>query len=158
MVKTTTCNFSGYKIYPGHGIRFIRIDSKVFVFIDAKSTSAFHQKKNPRKVAWTPIYRRLHKKGTVEEAQKRKARKVVKVERAIVGASLDVIRAKRNQKPEVRQASRDAALKEIKERKKVQKAKKEADKKKPAVAAGAKAPKPAKVKQTKQKPGKAGGR
>ena len=44
------------------------------------------------------------------------------MQRAIVGASLEVIRAKRNQKPEVRAAAREAALRELKEKKRKEKA------------------------------------
>ena len=76
------------------------------------------KKTNPRKVPWTAVYRRLRKKGIVEESTKKKTRRTQKTQRAIVGASLEVIQAKRNQKPEVRQAARENALKAIKEKKK----------------------------------------
>jgi hypothetical protein len=52
----------------------------------------------------------LHKKGKQEEVQKKKTRKTKKLQRAIVGTTLEDINAKRNQKPEVRQANREAAL------------------------------------------------
>jgi len=123
-MKTELCQFSGFKIYPGHGSRLIRTDMKLFVFINGKSKAAFLFKKNPRKIAWTQIYRRAHKKGALEEAAKKKTRKTQKVQRAIVGASLETIKAKRTQKPEVRAAAREAALREIKEKKKAQKAQK----------------------------------
>lgn len=59
----------------------------------------------------------------VSEVQRRKRRSANKsAARAIVGASLEVIQKKRTEKPEVRQASRDAALREIKERAKKAKA------------------------------------
>jgi len=113
-MKTGLCNFSGFRIYPAKGIKFIRADAKIFTFVDRKAKSLFLNRKNPRKVAWTQAYRRLHKKGLTEEIIKKKTRKVQKVERAIVGASLEIIRQKRNQKPEMRAAARDAALKEAK--------------------------------------------
>jgi len=125
-MKTEVCNFSGYKIHPGKGIRFIRGDCRVFVFLSNKCEASFHMRRNPRKITWTQIYRRVHKKGTLEETQKKKARKTQKVQRAIVGATLEVIKAKRNQKPEQRAAQRESALREIKEKKKAEtKAKKE---------------------------------
>merc|ERR1719198_1577077 len=70
----------------------------------------------------------MHKKGTLEENAKKKSRKVNKAAtKAVVGASLELIKAKRNQKPEVRAAAREAALREVKERAKAkQAAKKEA--------------------------------
>jgi large subunit ribosomal protein L24e len=82
---------------------------QTFTFMDSKSKHLFLNRKNPRKVAWTQAYRRLHRKGLTEEIVKKKTRKVQKVERAIVGASLEVIRQKRNQKPEMRAAAREAA-------------------------------------------------
>ena len=126
--QTLTCNFSGYKIYPGHGIRFIRSDSKTFNFVNTKSAALFLAKKNPRKISWTVVYRRVHKKGIVEEEKRRRTRRTQKLQRAIVGASLEAIKAKRTQTKEVRQAQRDAALREIKDRKKKE-AKAVADKK-----------------------------
>ena len=76
VVKTEVCSYSGFRIYPGHGIKFVRGDSKPFLFINRKSKSYFHQKFNPRKIAWTLLYRRMHKKGTLEDTQKKAKRKV----------------------------------------------------------------------------------
>merc|ERR1719503_301220 len=85
---------------------------------------------NPRKLAWTQLYRRMHKKGTLEESARKKARKVNKgATKAVVGASLELIKAKRNQKPEVRAAAREAALREVKERAKAKQAAKKVEKK-----------------------------
>ena len=141
VVKTEVCTFNGLKIYPGHGILYARSDSKSFKFISRKVKSCFHQRFNPRKLAWTMLYRRMHKKGTLEDNTKKKARKVTKAAtKAVVGASLELIKSKRNQKPEVRAAAREAALREIKERAKAKQAQKKADK--PKAAAQAKAPPP----------------
>merc|ERR1711976_829011 len=109
VVKTETCNFSGYRIYPGHGKRYIRCDSRPFWFLNKRCRSGFDLKRNPRKLDWTQLYRRLHKKGTIEEVAKKRTRRTVKVQRGVEGADLAYIRAKRNQKPEVRQAAREAA-------------------------------------------------
>ncbi|KAG7275928.1 hypothetical protein CRUP_011378 [Coryphaenoides rupestris] len=70
-MKVELCSFSGYKIYPGHGRRYARIDGKV---------------------------------------AKKRTRRAVKFQRAITGASLADIMAKRNQKPEVRKAQREQAI------------------------------------------------
>ena len=135
VVKTETCSFSGLRIYPGHGIFFVRGDSKGFKFVNRKVKSLFTQRLNPRKLAWTVLYRRMHKKGTLEDTSKKKARKVNKTAiKAVAGVSLDVIKAKRNQKPEVRAAAREAALREVKERAKAKQAAKKVDKPKAAPA------------------------
>jgi large subunit ribosomal protein L24e len=61
----------------------------------------------------------------VSEVQRKKRRTLGKATaRSIVGASLEVINKRRTEKPEVRQASRDAALRELKERAKKAKAEK----------------------------------
>jgi large subunit ribosomal protein L24e len=46
-------------------------------------------KKKPAKLMWTQAWRRLNKKGKEEGIVRKKARRVVKTTRAIVGASLD---------------------------------------------------------------------
>ena len=50
------------------------------------------------------------------ETARRKKRSVKTSNRSLVGASLEVIQKKRSEKTEVRAAARDAALREIKER------------------------------------------
>ncbi|XP_078416588.1 large ribosomal subunit protein eL24, partial [Cetorhinus maximus] len=116
--RVELCSFSGYKIYPGHGKRYARIDGKVFQFLNSKCESAFLSKRNPRQINWTVLYRRKHKKGQSEEIQKKRSRRAVKFQRAITGASLAEIMAKRNQKPEVRKAQREQAIRAAKEAKK----------------------------------------
>ncbi|MCO5580102.1 hypothetical protein L7F22_033968 [Adiantum nelumboides] len=98
-MKVETCAFSQRKIYPGKGKLYVRGDSKVFRFVSSKNESLFLQRKNPRKIAWTIVYRRMHKKGITEEIAKKRSRKTVKHQRGIVGASLDSIAARRNQNP-----------------------------------------------------------
>ena len=81
--------------------------------LDGKSESQFLDKKNPRKIHWTQVYRRMHKKGIVEEIRKRRARKAVKAPRAIVGLAVDALNAKRNQTDDARKAAREAALRYV---------------------------------------------
>merc|ERR1712121_393413 len=123
-MKLELCNFSGFKIYPGHGKRFIRIDGKLFNFLSKKSERSFLMKRNPRKISWTVLYRKKHKKGTQEEISKKRTRRTVKFQRAIQGASLEAILAKRNMKPEVREAQRDQAIKAAKDKAKAVKSEK----------------------------------
>mmetsp|Transcript_49961 Transcript_49961/g.122686 ORF Transcript_49961/g.122686 Transcript_49961/m.122686 type:complete len:157 (-) Transcript_49961:55-525(-) len=121
-MKTEICAFSGRKVMPGRGVRFVRCDSRSFFFLDSKSRSFFAKKKNPRQIDWTVLFRKLHHKDkTASSNTAKRKRKTVKVERAVVGASLQLIRDRRNQKPEVRQAQREAAVREAKEKKKAAK-------------------------------------
>ncbi|KAG1471278.1 hypothetical protein G6F56_002216 [Rhizopus delemar] len=107
-MKLEICSFSGQKIYP------------------SKAESYFLQRLNPRKIRWTSIYRRLNKKGMTEEVHKKRSRRTVKHDRAVVGASWDAIRAKRNQKPDARAAARQAAISKSKDAKKAAAAAKKA--------------------------------
>ncbi|OEL38644.1 Zinc finger protein VAR3, chloroplastic [Dichanthelium oligosanthes] len=127
--RTELCRFSGQKIYPGKGIRFIRADSQVFLFANSKCKRYFHNRLKPAKLTWTAMYRKQHKKDIHAEAVKKRRRTTKKpYSRSIVGATLEVIQKKRSEKPEVRDAAREAALREIKERIKKTKDEKKAKK------------------------------
>merc|ERR1712079_433051 len=129
-MKIDLCNYSGYKCYPSRGITYVKADGKTFRFLDGRSKKAHMLKRNPRKVTWTVLYRREHRKGVEEEVSKKRTKRTQKFQRAVVGATLQDILAKRNQKPDVRKAQREQAIRAAKEVKKTQKATK-----KPAAAA-----------------------
>lgn len=106
-----TCIFSGFKIYPGHGKYVVKADGKTLHFINRKSEFAhLKRKKNPRSTRWTFLYRVKNKKGTQDVSVKKKTRRTHKHQKAVVGASLTEIMAKRNQKPEIRKAQREEAV------------------------------------------------
>merc|ERR1712119_193306 len=111
----------GYKIYPGHGRTLVKADGKSYKFLSSRTHKAHMLKRNPRKVTWTVLYRRKHKKGIEEEAAKKRTKRTQKFQRAVVGATLQDIMAKRNQKPEVRKAQREQAVRAAKESKKTTK-------------------------------------
>ncbi|XP_043217026.1 60S ribosomal protein L24-like [Amphibalanus amphitrite] len=115
-MRVGLCIFSGFKIYPGHGKTAVKADGKAYTFIHKKAERSFNMKRNPREVTWTILYRRKNKKGQDEEMVKKRARRTHKFQRAIVGASLSDIMAKRNMKPEVRKAQREQAIKAAKEK------------------------------------------
>ncbi|KAI8627837.1 60S ribosomal protein L24a [Xylariaceae sp. FL1651] len=134
-MRTYDDTFSGQRIYPGKGKLYVRGDSKIFRFQNGKSESLFLQRKNPRRISWTVLYRRQHRKGITEEAAKKRTRRTVKAQRAIVGASLDVIKEKRSMRPEARSAARLQAIKESKEKKAEAQAAKKSEKAKSAATA-----------------------
>merc|ERR1712167_334239 len=92
VVKTDLCNYSGFRIYPGHGKKFVRSDQKMFTFITAKSERCFKKKR-------------------------RKAKKTVVRQREISGISAEMLEKKRAARPVQKDKARDAALKELKSRK-----------------------------------------
>merc|ERR1712025_1003890 len=118
IMKLELCAFSGFKIYPGHGKRHVTKEGRAFIFINSKCEKSHLMKRNPRKINWTQLYRRKHKKGQQEEVAKKRTRRNTKYQRAITGASLADIMAKRNQKPEVRKAQREQAIRAAKEKQK----------------------------------------
>merc|ERR1712093_371567 len=134
-MRTYDDTFSGQKIYPGKGKLYVRADSKIFRFQNGKTESLFLQRKNPRRIAWTVLFRRQHKKGISEEVAKKRSRRTVKSQRAIVGASLDVVKERRSQRPEARSAARQAAIKEGKEKRAAAQSAKKAEKAKNAAGA-----------------------
>ncbi|PVU99004.1 hypothetical protein BB559_001068 [Furculomyces boomerangus] len=123
-MKLEICSFSGYKIYPGHGKLFVRSDSRIFHFINGKTESLFHQGKNPRKLSWTVVYRGVHRKGISEEVAKKRTRRTVKYNRAIVGVSWEALQSRKNEKPEVRAAARKTAIEKAKSLRKTKPVKK----------------------------------
>merc|ERR1719192_2064242 len=96
----------------------VKADGKTYKFLSSRTQKAHDLKRNPRKITWTVLYRRKHKKGIEEDVSKKKTRRTQKFQRAVVGATLQDIMAKRNQKPEVRKAQREQAIRAAKEAKK----------------------------------------
>merc|ERR1712176_742893 len=117
-MKIDLCIYSGYKIYPGHGRSLIKVDGKTYKFLSSRTHKAHLLKRNPREVTWTVLYRRKHEKGQEEDVSKKRNKTTQKFQRAVVGATLQDIMAKRNQKPEVRKAQREQAVRAAKDAKK----------------------------------------
>merc|ERR1711887_67909 len=118
-MRTEICQFSGLKIYPGHGKSYVRFDGKKIQLINGKCEKLLRTKKNPRKITWTIFYSRKHKKGTMTEIDARKrSRRALKTQRGVAGKNWAEIQAMKTVKPEVRKATRDAAIAEAKRKKK----------------------------------------
>jgi len=88
----------------------------VHYFISKKARRLHRHKIKPVKLRWTQAWRRMNKKGKVDESGKKRTRKVQKFQKAIVGMSLDDIKQKKAQKPQLRQAAKEAAAKDAKAR------------------------------------------
>lgn len=101
----------------------IRRDGKPLWLGSSKAYSLTIQRKKAAKLVWTQAWRRLHKKGITETTTKKRTRRTGKVQRAVVGASLEDIKKKAAQKGEIRSQAKESALKELKARKAANKAK-----------------------------------
>lgn len=134
VTKTDPCSFSEYRIYPGRGRKFAAKDGKVYYFFSTKIASLFHQRKKAVKLTWTQAWRRFNKKIKVDEISKRRTKKTTRVQKAIVGMTLDEIMRRKNEKPEERDKKTEAAKKEVKARQQKKIDTKRADKSKKVAA------------------------
>mmetsp|Transcript_24538 Transcript_24538/g.59078 ORF Transcript_24538/g.59078 Transcript_24538/m.59078 type:complete len:155 (-) Transcript_24538:250-714(-) len=117
VIKTDLCFFTECKVFPGHGIRFVRKDGKLLTFLNAKAFSLHMQRKKAQRLRWTLVWRRKHK-TTAKKSTRKKTKKTVKVVRAIAGLSLDELKKRRDAKPSARRPKTDANIKAVKARKK----------------------------------------
>ena len=117
VTKTEKCSYTEYKIVPGRGSRFISKDGRTHYFISTKARSLFHQKIKPVKLTWTLAWRAYNKKIKVDEMQKKRTRKTTRIQKAVVGMSIEEIRRKKAESREERDKAADAAAVTIKDRK-----------------------------------------
>eukprot|EP01016_Furgasonia_blochmanni_P038037 TRINITY_DN4553_c0_g1_i1.p1 TRINITY_DN4553_c0_g1~~TRINITY_DN4553_c0_g1_i1.p1 ORF type:complete len:163 (-),score=82.62 TRINITY_DN4553_c0_g1_i1:206-694(-) len=116
LVGSEMCIRDRYRIYPGKGSRYVAKDGRVVIFITKKAGAFFLRKIQAQNIRWTTAWRRANKKMKTEGDVKKRRKRNVKIQKAIVGISLDEIKRKRAEKPEQRKAQQDQALREIKER------------------------------------------
>ena len=117
VTKTERCSYTEYRIVPGRGTRFISKDGRTHYFISTKARSLFHQKIKPVKLTWNLAWRAHNKKIKVDDIQKKRSRKTTRIQKAVVGMSIEEIRRKKAESREDRDKNADAAAKEIKDRK-----------------------------------------
>ena len=117
VTKTEKCSYTEYKIVPGRGTRFISKDGRVHYFISHKAKQMYHQKIKPVKLTWTQAWRAYNKKIKVDDISKKRSRKTTRIQKAVVGMSIEEIRRRKAESREDRDKANDSAAKDIKDRK-----------------------------------------
>merc|ERR1712031_102753 len=118
VVKTELCNYSGFRIYPGHGKKYVRLDQKMFTFITAKAAACQLMKRRNLTTKWTVQYRRINKKGTQEEESKRRrSTKKSTTTRAVAGMNAELMQKRDVARSASKDKQKDCVLKELKSRK-----------------------------------------
>merc|ERR1712024_345537 len=92
-------------------------DGRIHYFISTKARSLYRQKIKPVKLTWTTAWRAYNKKIKVDDIQKKRSRKTTRIQKAVVGMSIEEIRRRKAESREDRDKANDAAAKEIKDRK-----------------------------------------
>ena len=136
VTKTERCAFTEFRIVPGRGTRYAGRDGRIVHLIGSKARSLFHQKIKPVKLTWTTAWRQFNKKVKVDDSTKRRARKTTKVQKAVVGMSLDEIKRRKAETREDRDKKTNEREKTVKDRKMKEQKDKKAAKGKDAKAAG----------------------
>ncbi|XP_022936461.1 probable ribosome biogenesis protein RLP24 [Cucurbita moschata] len=128
-MRLEKCWFCSSTIYPGHGIQFVRNDTKIFRFCRSKCHKNFKMKRNPRKVKWTKAYRRLHGKDMTQDSTFEFERKRNRPERCDRNLTEETLRAiKKIDKVRAERESRHIARRmQGKKAKELREAKKELD-------------------------------
>merc|ERR1712139_735780 len=117
MGKTETCHFSDLKIYPGHGVKIITREGKINIYVHKKARCMFVRKIKAQEIKWTTAWRRLNKKIKTSDVSKKKRRKAKRVVREITGMTADEINRRKNESTGDRDARKNEAIRQIKERK-----------------------------------------
>ena len=129
VIKTESCYYTEFKIYPGHGRKFIRKDGRLVSFINQKARSLYEQKIKAQRLTWSQQWRRINKKGKSDSAGRKKTKRAAKLFRGVAGVSVEELQKRRTQKPEIRKATREQSVRDAKDKKKAA-AKKDVTKKK----------------------------
>lgn len=122
-MRIETCYFCSSPCYPGHGMVFVRNDSKQFRFCRSKCHRNFNKKRNPRKVAWTKAYRKTRGKemavDSTFEFEKRRNRPV-KYDRDLMGKTILAMQKVSKIKEQRETRFFDIRMKDSKKEKKMQ--------------------------------------
>ena len=72
-------------------MKYIRRDGQPIILSGSKAKSLYLQRMKSSKLMWTQAWRRLNKKGNDATIARKKTKRTVKMQRAIVGISLETV-------------------------------------------------------------------
>ena len=75
VIRTDTCSYSEFKVYPGRGSRFVAKDGRTFLFLNRKIAKLSLRKVKAQKITWTTAWRRKNKKIKSDELAKKKRKR-----------------------------------------------------------------------------------
>merc|ERR1712010_90619 len=117
VVKTDVCHYCDLRIYPGHGTKIITREGKIHIYIHKKARSQAVRKIKAQNIKWTSAWRRANKKIKTTDVGKKKRRKAKRVVREITGMTADEINRRKAETTADRDARKNEAIRQIKERK-----------------------------------------
>merc|ERR1712072_429735 len=119
VIKTETCSYSGFKIWPGRGKTYVRMDQKSFRFGDGKAEACHLMKRRNLTTRWTVHYRRINKKGisAEESTKRRKNKKSSAIRRDISGLPMELLAKSKAVRPAKSSSAKDIAQRNLKDRK-----------------------------------------
>merc|ERR1712188_200699 len=106
-------------IYPGHGKKFVRLDQKMFTFINGKVAACQLMKRRNLTTRWTAHYRRINKKGisAEESTRRRKTKKSTAVRRDITGLNMELVQKAKASRANKSNSAKEIAQRNLKDRK-----------------------------------------
>merc|ERR1712151_364921 len=117
VVRTDVCHYCDHKIYPGHGVKTITRDGKIFIYLHKKARHQALRKTKAQNIKWTTAWRRVNKKIKTTELGKKKRRRAKKIVREIAGMTAEEINRKKAETAADRDVKRAEAIRQIKDRK-----------------------------------------
>merc|ERR1712232_573662 len=99
------------------GTKIITREGKIFIYLRKKARRQAQRKIKAQNIKWTTAWRRMNKRIKTTDIHKKKRRKAKRVVREITGMTADEINRRKAETTADRDARKNEAIRQIKERK-----------------------------------------